>query len=213
MVKAKAKKAAPETVTVSINEFQLIADGLGYKDRQSLIDNLVIGVIPRTADPGAPPKVSLEIVGLGKSPQVAYPRSDDSKKNKRQSWANEVKEAEAAEKLADLAKGETEKGEQLVKPDEQIAKKADPIAKPWAEIIRGNRAFANGMTLAYIQLGEEMLITEEEWEEGAKLWHFPTVAKVLHTRPVYSEMQKWASINWKSNTPRVSQLKPGGFLF
>lgn len=50
----------------------------------------------------------------------------------------------------------------------------------WADIIRGNRTHGNGIMLEYIKPGMEVEITDDEWEEGAKIWRFPAVAKIIN---------------------------------
>lgn len=36
---------------------------------------------------------------------------------------------------------------------------------------------------------------------------------VVSHRPSYSEMVRWAEVNWKAFKPTVTQLKPGMFIF
>lgn len=40
---------------------------------------------------------------------------------------------------------------------------------PWLDIVRGNRFYGNGLSLEYIPPGEEVIITDEEWDEGEKI--------------------------------------------
>lgn len=87
------------------------------------------------------------------------------------------------------------------------------LTTPWAEIVKGNRAIGNGLQLEFVYNTGEAIISDEEWEEGAQLWKHPLICEVKGTITPYTEMLKWASNTWKNQTPSISQLKPGIFLF
>lgn len=179
-----------------------------------------MGVIPLLADHGASPKENVQVEGSGRSIEVAQPKSEKAPvMEKRLSWADECKIAEEGvqpvlEETVLIVTPDVEKIEEKVELKKVVEdKKEEQVQKAWADVVRGNRIAGNGLELEYVRSGEEVEITEDEWNEGEKIWRYPVVGKVVNSNPPYTEVLKWASVNWKKETPRVSQLKPGVFIF
>lgn len=95
----------------------------------------------------------------------------------------------------------------------QVEEEGNSTGPSWIDIVKGNRAYGNGQTLEYSKPGMEVVISDEEWTEGEKTWQHTLAAKFGKSTLVYDEVVKWAGVNWKRNTPGISLLKPGIFLF
>lgn len=198
--RGRPTKTTKTLVTLSQEEMQILMTRLGYKKSQDLLDDLALGAIRPTHV--ASPK---EVPAAEASKSRSRPGDQSAK---RKSWADEVEAVDAQGQIPvepDLSKANTPVPD-VIKPD-------NPTAKPWADIVRGNRVSGSGLSLEFTPAGEEVVISEQKWNEGAKQWKFPVAPKVLNARPPYVEMLKWAGVNRKTNTPRVSQLKPCVFLF
>lgn len=228
--KGRPKKEVP--VTLSKDEILLIAKRLGFSTERDLLDDLAMGVIAPVAPPVDTLTVTPEAECSGKSAGVAQPKSLENlsvKCEKRKSWADLVEETEEVSGVAPAM-------EPIVNPDLMIppaveeavggGKGASEVVKEsgtevlpatgpktWSDVVKGNRAIGNGLSLDFFPVEEVVRISEEDWEEGARLWKFPVVGSIVNARPSYTEVLKWVEVNWKSYAPRVTQLKPGVFVF
>lgn len=231
------------TVTMAATEVKVIADRLGYKTIQDFMDDLAMGLIPPPADSTVPPSELPIVEDSGRSMEVAQPKSSViSEVLKRKSWAVEVEEAEAAEKLVsepflsekvlnlpvetmnaadEVATVEDGVGNTNLVQVEGAHENSPPVedgkvtAKPksWSDVVSGNASYGNSISVEYIQLDSDVVhITDEEWVEGAQIWKFPVLVQVVSIKPSYMEMFRWVTLNWGKLNPRVSQLKAGLFV-
>lgn len=127
------------TVSLSTNEFQVLASRLRYTV-QNLLDDLVMGLIPTAAVPDAPPTAIPEVEGTGKLVEVAQPKLTANRKesnqikstidvsSKRSSWADEAEAEEAANKASSS----------VIKPDSQNPKSWSEVVKEGLLILEGH---------------------------------------------------------------------------
>lgn len=215
MPKGRPRKEVT-TVTLPNDEFQLIVDRLGYKCRQDLIDNLAMGIIPPIASPVAPPAELPTVEGSGKSTEVTCSKSETGLAGKGSSWANEMEATDSAAKqkelvdLVDSAPAAPVAGSD----SKEIPPSNEPGGNPktWSEVLAGNRTSEKALCLEYIQPSSVVKITDDEWEEGARIWQFPILVTISNTKPTYTEMLRWVTVNWAKFNPKLSQLKAGIFL-
>lgn len=210
--RGRPKKENP--ITLSAEEAQLLMNRLGYKDRQNLIDDLAMGTIPSIANSDATIPATPVSVGAGRSTEVSRAGSKTNlDKDNRVSWADQADREDAGE-VAELPPVNVAAEDAIQEKGLEVADKNPRQTTPtWSEIVMGNRSFGNGLNLEFIPSGEEVVFSDKEWEEGAKVWSYPLAGKFGKARPAYAEVLKWVSITWKKDTPKVFQLKPGLFLF
>lgn len=230
-------KKVKTSVMISLDEIEVLSNRLGYKRHQDMLDDLAMGTIHRTADPEAPPTISMEAEGLGMPEELAQTRAEEIPlKEKRTSWAADCEAAEAADRAAaaksapdaarvtevaakdvpaipptEMPKG-TESIEAAEIGDVKEVSEAKAV-KSWTDVVKGNRAAGSGLSLEFIPQDEVVKISDEDWEEGARLWNFPVVARIVNAKPSYTEIAKWVDVNWKAFCPTITQLKPGIFVF
>lgn len=87
--------------------------------------------------------------------------------------------------------------------------------KAWNEVVKGETILIRRRKLDYIPLGTEgVVITNEELDEGSKLWGHALVGYVLGLKPGYKAIQKYVNIVWKKvSPPQVHRVRDGVFLF
>lgn len=93
-----------------------------------------------------------------------------------------------------------------MKPEQQ------PV-KTYSSIVKGNRAGDSAFSLKYVEPGEYVEISADDWDEGGQIWNHAVMGMVVSQKPSYAEMCRWVEVNWKSCKPSVTQLKPGVFIF
>lgn len=219
MVRRGRPKKDKSTVDMDINVLDLIASRFVYKKRHDFLDDLAMGIIPPTTIPDASVRVTPVVGNVGGSTEVSQPKPDGISPKKHESWADEVEKTESGKMeekgvLIDSKLNSVDNPPILpVQETEIVKEKLIAPTLSWADITTGNCSYGNGMSLEYFKSRMEVKITDDEWEEGAKLWKFAAVAKIINARPAYAKVLKWVAVNWKSNAPKVSQLKPGLFLF
>lgn len=226
-----------QTVTLTAPELQTLVKRLGYGKVQELLYDLAMGLIPPTAKPISPPPELPAVEGSGGSPEVVLAKSPTGlKENQRISWADAVEATESQESgpskdrdvtPMDLVEKGTpppqeSNGEAAVK-DQQIAdSKKAPIAdvaassgnpKSWSDVVSGNHSYERVVNLEYIPPTEAVVkISQEEWDEGAKIWKFPVLVYSPTVKASYLEMSKWVSVNLERVKPKLSLIKNGVFL-
>lgn len=87
--------------------------------------------------------------------------------------------------------------------------------RAWNEVVKGGSSLIRGQKLQYIPPEEDgVVITDEDLEEGSRLWTNSIVGYVLGIKPGYRAMQKYVATVWKKITPpQVHQVGDGVFLF
>lgn len=63
------------------------------------------------------------------------------------------------------------------------------------------------------QGGDAVSFSDEEWEDGKKLWKHAVISRVASRSPSYPAMLRWVEVTWGNYKPHVYQVKPGIFLF
>lgn len=59
-----------------------------------------------------------------------------------------------------------------------------------------------------------VVITEEDYKEGNRLWEHTLVGYVLGQKPGYKAMQRYVATVWKKiSPPQIHQVREGVFLF
>lgn len=100
--------------------------------------------------------------------------------------------------------------------DPVVAGSSAPIVekstKSFLDAVKNDGLDTNG-NLEFIIPGSRVTFSEEEWEEGNKLWQHVVLGAFLSFKPSYSDVLRWVGVNWKSYKPKVSHLKPGIYLF
>lgn len=95
----------------------------------------------------------------------------------------------------------------------EIAKSSDSgNPKSRTDVVKSNPSFGSPITLEYVESTEVVQFSEEEWDEEARIWKFPTVIIVANIKPSYTEMSRWVTLNWGKLAPKLSQIKAGVFL-
>lgn len=98
MVRPKREKTS---ITLPINDVQVIASRLGFKNPQDFLDDLAMGLIPPTADLVASPVKLPAVEGSGRSAEVAQPEPEGNQtkylaenfapsSSNRLSWADQT---------------------------------------------------------------------------------------------------------------------------
>lgn len=83
----------------------------------------------------------------------------------------------------------------------------------WAELVRKNRSIVK-CGLEYIEQSPgPVVFTDEEWDDGRKLWKYAVISRVASHTLSYPTMVRWIEVTWGNYKPHVSQVKPGIFLF
>ncbi|GLT87972.1 hypothetical protein SLE2022_060200 [Rubroshorea leprosula] len=95
-----------------------------------------------------------------------------------------------------------------------------PLRKPvrsWLSVVQGNRDIRKGWELQYVKPQDPfgaVVITEDEWYQGSKVWANALVGYVLGCKPHFKDMANYANNRWKEfQVPKVFSLKNGVFLF
>ncbi|GLT27313.1 hypothetical protein SLA2020_023200 [Shorea laevis] len=97
-----------------------------------------------------------------------------------------------------------------------------PMQKPkpmrsWSSVVQGNRDIRKGWELQYVKPQDPsgaVVITEEEWNEGSKIWQNALVGYVLGIKPSFKDMANFVNNRWKEfQVPKAFILRNGVFLF
>lgn len=62
--------------------------------------------------------------------------------------------------------------------------------RSYSEAVRSNR-IGEGLLLKVVEPGQEVVISDDDWNNGAKMWNFTLLGKVVSHSPSYAEMVKW----------------------
>ncbi|GKV33629.1 hypothetical protein SLEP1_g42109 [Rubroshorea leprosula] len=105
---------------------------------------------------------------------------------------------------------EKEKGE--VQP----SLKQKPL-RSWASVVEGNRDISKGWDLQYIKPQDPtgaVVITEDEWVQGSKIWENALVGYVLGSKPEFKDIANFVNNRWREfQVPKAFMLRNGVFLF
>ncbi|GKV50087.1 hypothetical protein SLEP1_g56803 [Rubroshorea leprosula] len=95
-----------------------------------------------------------------------------------------------------------------------------PLRKPvrsWSSVVQGNKDIRKGWKLQYVKPQDPsgaVVITEDEWYQGSKVWENALVGYVLGCKCHFKDMANYANNRWKEfQVPKVFSLKNGVFLF
>ncbi|GKV19162.1 hypothetical protein SLEP1_g29456 [Rubroshorea leprosula] len=115
--------------------------------------------------------------------------------------------------------GRADKGKSEADPVEgKVAKgkKGKPLCS-WASIVEGNRDISKGWDLQYIKPQDPtgaMVITENEWVKGSKIWENALVGYVLGSKPDFKDVANFVNNRWREfQVPKAFMLRNGVFLF
>lgn len=186
--KVKGKDAGKEEEILTTMELRVLSAKNGMS-MESLLDLIDSGrPLPGSA-PSMPNVRNLAPVTQRSSNQESG-KGDSGKK----SWAEK----------SDVAASNPGEGSDLG-PPMQIPKESDAVAAPvaaeavkdimkglkkpksYSDMVRNNRT-GDGMSLNYVRPGKEVVITEEAWNEGAKLWKHTLMGVVVSHILSYPEI-------------------------
>lgn len=166
--KAKEIKDPKKKVTLSADEFHLIAEKFRVLE-QDLLDDLAMGIIPTIADLGAPLTALPEVLGSGKSVEAACSKAVELNRSKIQQ--NQKITPRKRLSWADEAEEEDKRVVVTIPTDKSTSSRdgeKDQRAKSFAEEVKGDGLDLEG-DLDFIIPGNPVVFTKEEWDEGSNL--------------------------------------------
>ncbi|GKV47886.1 hypothetical protein SLEP1_g54739 [Rubroshorea leprosula] len=98
----------------------------------------------------------------------------------------------------------------------QPSLKQKPL-RSWASVVEGNRDISKGWDLQYIKPQDPtgaVVITEDEWVKGSKIWENALVGYVLGSKPEFKDVANFVNNRWREfQVPKAFMLRNGVFLF
>ncbi|GLT95398.1 hypothetical protein SLE2022_130820 [Rubroshorea leprosula] len=98
----------------------------------------------------------------------------------------------------------------------QPSLKQKPLRR-WASVVEENRDISKGWDLQYIKPQDPtgaVVITEDEWVKGSKIWENALVGYVLGSKPEFKDVANFVNNRWREfQVPKAFMLRNGVFLF
>ncbi|GKU98349.1 hypothetical protein SLEP1_g11364 [Rubroshorea leprosula] len=98
----------------------------------------------------------------------------------------------------------------------QLSLKQKPL-RSWASVVEGNRDISKGWDLQYIKPQDPtgaVVITEDEWVKGSKIWENALVGYVLGSKLDFKDVANFVNNRWREfQVPKAFMLRNGVFLF
>lgn len=198
----RGRQAKTADVSLTQQAIQMLAEKIGYSHQQ-LADLIAMGLHPNPVASNS-----------SKSSETITQEDKGTEEKEVVPPPVIVEEEDRQDAVKQTSADKSEKSiPQVCDPIPSEIGVENPKLKPWVEVVKSNRAFENEEELAFVAPGEVVKISESEWEEGGKLWQHAVLVTPVSAKPGFLQMQRWAQIVWKNWEPRMSQVKPGVFLF
>ncbi|GKV39884.1 hypothetical protein SLEP1_g47585 [Rubroshorea leprosula] len=89
--------------------------------------------------------------------------------------------------------------------------------RSWASVVEGNRDISKGWDLQFMKPQDPtgaVVITEDEWVKGSKIWENALVGYVLGSKPDFKDVANFVNNRWREfQVPKAFMLRNGVFLF